>query len=138
MAGATFVEATGLDPQNMATAHGVALLVRKALNSEEIKRVVAKRSYDFTAPNGDRRHVDSTDQLLDSFLSRPPYAFLGGKTGYLDEAGYCFGAAAENPDGDRVVAVVLGADNKDDRFREVKRLIYWTFDVYEWPTRARN
>jgi len=138
MDGASFVEPTGLDPLNLATARDVALLVRKALSAPDIKKTVAKRSYDFTAPNGDRRHVDSTDQLLDSFLSRAPYVFLGGKTGYLDEAGYCFGAAAENAGGDKVVAVVLGAENKDDRFREVKRLIYWAFDAYEWPARVPN
>jgi D-alanyl-D-alanine carboxypeptidase len=75
----------------------------------------------------------STDELLGSFLDREPYKLLGGKTGFIQEAGYCFGAAAENADGDRVIAVVLGADSKELRFQEVKSLIYWSFDAYEWP-----
>lgn len=136
MDGAMFVEPTGLDPRNTATARGVALLVKKALSTAKIQETVIKRAYSYVAPDGKWRHVESTDQLLDSFLNKPPYAFLGGKTGYLDEAGYCFGAAAENSAGGRVVAVVLSAANKDDRFREVKRLIYWALDVYQWPASA--
>ncbi len=133
---AEFHDVTGLDPRNVAAARDVALLVRKALSVEEIRKTVRLQSYEYAPINGPKRRARSTDQLLDSFLSRPPFDFLGGKTGYIDEAGYCFGAAAQNGDGDRVVAVVLGAANKDERFREVKKLIYWAFDAFAWPGRG--
>jgi len=55
-------------------------------------------------------------------LTKPPYVFLGVKTGYLDEAGYCYGAAAADASGNRVVAVVLGAETKESRFDIIKGL----------------
>lgn len=133
MTGATFVEPTGLDSRNQATARDVAILVRKALERDEIRDVVTKREYRFTAKTGLPHVVRSTDLLLGSFLDAAPYRFLGGKTGFIEEAGYCFGAAAEDADKNGVVAVVLGASTKELRFREVKSLMYWAFDAYSWP-----
>lgn len=133
MTGARFVDPTGLDPDDVATARDVAILVRAALSRDEIRRTVTKQAYRFTAKTGLPHAVRTTDELLGGFLDREPYRFLGGKTGYIEEAGYCFGAAAENADGDGVVAVVLGAPTKDARFREVKSLMYWAFDAYDWP-----
>lgn len=128
-----FVEPTGLDSGNVATAQDVAALVRHALDRQEIRDAVLRKQYAFTAASGLDHVVGSTDELLGSFLDKPPYRFLGGKTGYLREAGYCFGAAAEDADGHRVVSVVLGAETKADRFTEVKNLLFWVFDAYEWP-----
>jgi D-alanyl-D-alanine carboxypeptidase len=76
--------------------------------------------------------LKTTDALLGGSIARPPYGFIGGKTGYLDEAGYCFGAAARNGEGNRIVAVVLGAPDRQARFDEVSALMYWTFDAYSW------
>lgn len=132
MKNAVFVDPSGLDPDNVASARDVAALIRHALTVPEISDIVTKRSYSFTALTGRAHSVRSTDELLGSFLSKPPYAFLGGKTGFLDEAGYCFGAAAQN-DGNKVIAVVLGADSKEERFRQAKSLMYWAFDAFEWP-----
>ena len=136
MIGATFTEPTGLDSGNVATARDVAILVRKALERKEISDVVTKPEYRFTAKTGMNHAARSTDELLGSFLDKAPYRFLGGKTGFIEEAGYCFGAAAENANGDGVIAVVLGAPTKELRFREVKSLIYWAFDAYAWPSRG--
>ncbi|HTM68247.1 MAG TPA: serine hydrolase [Candidatus Binatia bacterium] len=133
MTGAKFVEPTGLEADDVATARDVAILVRTALSRDEIRRTVTKSAYRFTAKTGLPHAVRSTDELLGGFLERDPYHFLGGKTGYTEEAGYCFGAAAENGDGDGVVAVVLGAPTKEARFKEVKSLMYWAFDAYAWP-----
>lgn len=132
MKNSTFVEPTGLNAKNKASAKDVAILVRTALANEMISKIVLMPEYQFETAAGRTRAVRSTDELLDSFLSRDPYTFMGGKTGYLEEAGYCFAAAAKNKDGNGVVAVVLGAPSKEQRFNEVKQLIYWTFDAYEW------
>ncbi len=133
MKNARFVDPTGLDPGNTASAADVAQLVKYALAESAIRAAVNRETYRFTARTGREHAVRSTDQLLGSFLSKPPYAFLGGKTGYLEEAGYCLGAAAENGDGRRVIAVALGADTIDQRFRDVKGLIFWAFDAFAWP-----
>ena len=133
MEGYYFVEPTGLDSRNSATAIDVARLIREALSQPEIAETVMSRVYSFeTIDDGASHRVWSTDWLLDSFLTKPPYSFLGGKTGYLREAGYCFGAAASNDNNNKVVAVVLGANSKEERFQEVKRLIWWAFDAWSW------
>jgi len=133
MESAHFVEPTGLDAGNVASARDVAILIRHALENDTVREIVLKDSYTFTAESGMYHSLRSTDALLDSRISEPPYGFLGGKTGYLPEAGYCFGAAAHDGDGERVIAVVLGAPTKQARFDEVSALIYWTFDAYDWP-----
>lgn len=133
MQNAHFVEPTGLDPRNQASARDVAVLIKAALENDLIRDVVQHEHYGFTTASGTQRNIHSTDALLSSQLARPPYGFLGGKTGYLPEAGYCFAAAAKNDTGDRVIAVALGAPAIDTRFREVKDMIYWAFDAYEWP-----
>jgi D-alanyl-D-alanine carboxypeptidase len=133
MTQAHFVEPTGLDSRNAATAQDVAVLIRHALDKQEVRDAVLRKKYAFTAASGLDHVVGSTDELLGSFLDEPPYRFLGGKTGYLGEAGYCFGAAAEDGSGHRVISVVLGAETRADRFTEVKNLLFWVFDVYAWP-----
>lgn len=133
MTNSHFTEPTGLDGDNVASARDVALLLRTAFTRPEIRDAARLKSYSFTALSGMPHSVRSTDELLGSFLDRDPYKLLGGKTGFIQRAGYCFGAAAENADGDRVIAVVLGTDSKELRFKEVKALIYWAFDAYQWP-----
>jgi len=131
-----FVEPTGLDPADSASARDVALLVKAAVGVPIIAETVVKKEYVYQPREGVQRRARSTNLLLDSFISKPPFSFLGGKTGYLEEAGYCFGAAAADGEGHRVVAVVLGADTKEERFEAVKKLVYWVFDAFAWPAPA--
>lgn len=133
MTSATFVDPTGLDQQNSASARDVAALLRASLSRPEISDAVKRHEYRFTAETGRPHAVRSTDELLGSFLDKDPYRFLGGKTGYIAEAGYCFGAGAQNKEGNGVYAVALGTPSKEQRFKEVKALLYWSFDAYEWP-----
>lgn len=127
-----FDEPTGLDSGNVASARDVAILLKQALSSEIIQDIVTKKVYEFVSESARPHKIATTDMLLDSFLSKPPYVFLGGKTGYIDEAGYCFSAAVRNATGDSVIAVALGAPTRDDRFTDVKRSIFWAFDAFEW------
>jgi D-alanyl-D-alanine endopeptidase (penicillin-binding protein 7) len=133
MQNAHFVEPTGLDPENRASARDVAALIKAALENDLIRETVLRQEYSFTTEAGASRSIRTTDTLLSSGLALPPYGLLGGKTGFLPEAGYCFAAAARNGNGDRVIAVALGAPTIEARFREVKNMIYWAFDAYEWP-----
>lgn len=132
MYGAEFTDPTGLRPGNVASARGVALMLREALSHEEIADTVTTQTYSFRAESGLDHVVRNTNGLLRSFLSEPPYSFLGGKTGFIAESGYCFSAAAANDDGDRVLAVALGAPSKEDRLSDVKNMLYWVFDAYSW------
>ena len=48
-----------------------------------------------------------------------------GKTGYIDEAGYCLTAMVKLPDSDPLALVVLGVNSNSGRFREARRLVDW-------------
>jgi len=52
---------------------------------------------------------------------------VGGKTGFINEAGYCLVTSVETPTGAAVTAVVLGAPSNALRFAEARRILDWTF-----------
>ena len=76
--------------------------------------------------------IPSTDELLTSFINQPPFAMLGGKTGYLPEAGYGIGVGVRHDGDGDVFIVLLGSDTKDTRVQEVKGLASWVYRVFEW------
>lgn len=129
-----FTEPTGLDPANQSTAKEVAWLLKFALLEKTIQEIVAKKNYTFRLmPNGPLRSISSTNVLLSERLPRGAVKIIGGKTGYVDEAGYCFAVASADKDGHQVIAVVLGSDTHYGRFSEARALVGWVFGAYLWP-----
>ena len=78
--------------------------------------------------------MDSTNALLQTFMNEPPYRVIGGKTGSLEEAGYCLTTRIER-DGHLVDVTVLGSSYPDARFQDVQDVVSWSFDVFEWDTK---
>jgi len=63
LTGAHFVEFTGLDEHNVATASDVARMLHAAANEPLIAEITTTRSYEFRTER--RRHaVNNTDRLL--------------------------------------------------------------------------
>lgn len=128
-----FVEPTGLDPQNRSSAREIAVVLRHAMQYDEIADVTTMQQYPFAPVNtGLRRVVDSTNWLLTGQVVRLSDAVVrGGKTGFIDESGY--NLAAQMSDGTHAVAVVvLGADDHFARFTEVDMLTAWVFENFSW------
>jgi D-alanyl-D-alanine endopeptidase (penicillin-binding protein 7) len=116
LTGTRFVEFTGLDEHNVATASDVARMLHAAANEPLIAEITTTRSYQFRTER--RRHaINNTDRLL---YGR--YEILGGKTGFIIEAGYCF-ATWVRTQGRELIAVVLGAPTNATRFADAVRLI---------------
>lgn len=127
-----FVDPTGLLPENRGTARDVAKILAVVMEKEEARSASAKKKYVFSPANSQKvYYVKSTDELLWSFLNEEPYHFIGGKTGYIEESGYNLAVEVER-DGHKIIAVVLGSETAEDRFKEVKGLIDWTFENYKW------
>ena len=127
-----FADPTGLLPENEGTARDVAKLLATVLEKNEVRSAAAQKKYVFSPINSKKiYYVKSTDELLWSFLNEEPYQFIGGKTGYIEESGYNLAVEVERG-GHKVVAVVLGSATTEDRFKEVKGLIDWTFENYKW------
>lgn len=120
-----FFDPTGLHNGNVSTAREVAKFARLALDKEEIKDAVLTRKYKFETEQGKQKVVFSTDQMLKNNDSL--YTIEGGKTGYLNSAGYCFVGKFKN-DKQELVTVVLGAADKDARFEETKKMLNWVYE----------
>lgn len=124
-----FYDATGLDPQNVSTAKDVARMMRAALGYKKIREALSTVEYEFSTLNTNAHHrIKNTDVLLESFLNQSPYTILGGKTGYLDEALYCFAVGVRDKNGKNIIVVTLGTPSSDERFLQAKGLIYWALN----------
>jgi D-alanyl-D-alanine endopeptidase (penicillin-binding protein 7) len=122
LTGSHFVEFTGLDPANVSTATDVAIMLREAAGNDLIHSIMTSREYAFSSDR--REHVlGNTNRLLHS-----RYQVLGGKTGFISQAGYCF-ATWLRAEGRDVIAVVLGAPTSSTRFADVVRLVQKTMTV---------
>ncbi len=128
MSDSIFFEPTGLDPANVSTAFDIIKLAQTALSQPDIAAATKQKEYKFSIINAPRNYtLKNTDRLLNSYLN-----VVSGKTGFLDEAGYCLVSNIDN-NGHEVLVVVLGSETEDSRFQEVKALSQWSFDNYYWP-----
>jgi D-alanyl-D-alanine endopeptidase (penicillin-binding protein 7) len=116
LTGSRFVELTGLDERNVSTAADVARMLHAAAHDPLIQQITTTREYEFRTER--RAHaIRNTDRLLYG-----PWDVLGGKTGFIQEAGYCF-ATWIRSQGRDLIAVVLGAPTNATRFADAVRLI---------------
>jgi len=112
-----FVEFTGLDERNVSTASDVARMLRAAAAVPLIRQISTTREYEFASAR--RTHaIRNTDR----FVYGTRYEVLGGKTGFISEAGYCL-ATWIRTEGRELIAVVLGAPTAATRFADTSRLI---------------
>ncbi len=124
-----FVEVTGLDENNVASASDVAKMLQAASANPLIHSITTTAEYDFRSDRG-LHEIHSTDRLLKS-----RYQVLGGKTGFINEAGYCF-ATWIRAEGHDMIAVVLGAPTAATRFADVVRLVQRTVATGFTPATA--
>lgn len=115
-----FVEFTGLDERNVSTAADCARLLVAAAENRTIQHISTTRTHEFRS-NRRPHMVANTNRLL---YGR--YEVLGGKTGYINEAGYCYATWLRTSQGRERVAVVLGAPTAATRFADVVRLMQRT------------
>lgn len=115
-----FVETTGLDERNVATAADVARLLEVAARQPRIHTITTTRSHEFRTSARRAHFIGNTNRLL---YGR--YEVVGGKTGFISEAGYCF-ATWVRTQGRDLIAVVLGAPTNATRFADAVRLIQKT------------
>ena len=81
--------------------------------------IMRKREYRISTSRR-ARVVRSTNRLLDT-----PVEVLGGKTGFINAAGYCLATLVRVAEERAVSVVVLGARSSAGRFTETRRLVTW-------------
>lgn len=123
-----FSNPTGIDQKNhYSTARDVVKIAQIFLRRyPQFFAVTKMKSADIKSEDGKIEHrIKSTNELLGEIPE-----IDGGKTGYTREAGESLLLVVKNPMNNyRVIAVVIGAN---DRFSEMKKLVSWVWDNYEW------
>lgn len=134
--GTTFVDASGMDPDNITTAHDVALIALKAYNADPIRRSATTVQYGFRIRNtGQSKVIKNTNDLLVAKEYDDLYV-TGGKTGFLYESMYNL-AVRLRPTSDRtaerqLMVVVLGAPTRTSSFKSANSLAQWAWAAYKW------
>jgi len=114
-----FVEFTGLDERNVSSAADCAKLLKTAAANGMIQDITTTRAYEFRTARR-AHHIVNTNRLL---YGR--YEIRSGKTGFINEAGYCL-ATWIRTQGRDMIAVVMGAPTNATRFADVMRLVQRT------------
>ncbi len=125
-----FTDPTGLGVDNTATAADIAQLAAAVFSDDSLASITRQSDYSTSVSSG-----TVTTTTTDLLLFDPSLDIEAGKTGYIDEAGYCFVTRVRVPDTDRAVwIVVLGSTTDEQRFEDVKTIFQWTIDHYQWPS----
>ena len=122
-----FTEASGLDPQNSASALDLALIANTAFSNPIIQSAVQTPVYSFQTLAGEKHNLKNTDKLL----TNSNYQVIGGKTGYLQEAGYNLVIKAEK-DSRTLMLILLGNPTSEQRFSNADALLTWGFTAFDW------
>ncbi|MFA6194676.1 MAG: RlpA-like double-psi beta-barrel domain-containing protein [Patescibacteria group bacterium] len=119
-AGSTsFVEPTGLSPENVSSPLDYAIITKEVFGNSLIKKASTAAKYTFKTINTKKNHtLTNTNQLLKSGT----YPIIGSKTGYLDEAGYCLMTRIQTANGN-LIAVNFGSQSKAANFSDNEQLI---------------
>jgi D-alanyl-D-alanine endopeptidase (penicillin-binding protein 7) len=115
----SFIEPTGLSPQNVSSPLDYAIITKEVFSNTLIKKMSTTVKYTFKTINTKKSHtLSNTNQLLKSGL----YPIVGSKTGYLDEAGYCLMTRVQTTSGN-LIAINFGSQSKAANFSDNEQLI---------------
>ena len=120
-----FVTPHGLDDDNhYTTAYDMAILTNYALNNEIFSKIVGTKQ--ITVNIGSYpRSLNNTNELLGVIKG-----IYGVKTGFTGNAGRCLITACKRDNLD-IIVVVLGADTKNIRKNDSKKIIEYIFDNFK-------
>jgi len=134
MMATTFDDTTGLSSKNVSIVSDLAIMFDHILENETIREITELSSVTIVGSSGRSYVIPTTDELLVSFVNQAPYGILGGKTGFLPEAGYCLGTIFSHEQAGDIIVVVLGSETKQGRFQDVKSLAVWAYQTFQWTS----
>jgi D-alanyl-D-alanine endopeptidase (penicillin-binding protein 7) len=114
-----YEDPTGLDSDNVSTAYDISHLISFAASDETIGAIMRTATYDVHTTTR-VIPIHSTDRLLASDID-----VRGGKTGFINKAGYCLAMLLQVPQGSQVAVVVLGAATSTMRFWDARQMFNW-------------
>ncbi|HYG59511.1 MAG TPA: stalk domain-containing protein [Symbiobacteriaceae bacterium] len=119
-----FYNASGLDDwvRPLSTARDMGLIARHALQNSEFRGLVGLKEHYMVSSRGSSRLKNSNQ-----FVTTYPGA-TGVKNGWTEKAGYTLVVSAWR-DGAEVIVVLLGAQNRDELYRQAARLMDQGFQL---------
>ncbi|MFA5871221.1 MAG: D-alanyl-D-alanine carboxypeptidase family protein [Parcubacteria group bacterium] len=123
-----FCNPSGLDEDGCySSAYDIARITAYSMRYDRIWSIMDTKEDTVHSIDGKYTHIlKSTDVILDEVPN-----CLGGKTGFTYNAGKSLMLASADPTSGKhkIVAVIL---NDNERWADMKNLIAWTFENYEW------
>ncbi|MFA6285635.1 MAG: D-alanyl-D-alanine carboxypeptidase family protein [Parcubacteria group bacterium] len=123
-----FCNPSGLDaPGCYSSAYDLARIAAYSMKYDTIWKIMRTQETSVRSCDGKYEHLlKNTDVLLGQIPN-----CLGGKTGFTYNAGKSLMLAAVDPETEKhkVIAVIL---NDNNRWEDMKKLVDWTFENYEW------
>ena len=124
----SFVTPNGLDSEkHFSTAYEMAGLGAYAIKNEEFRKLVNTESHSFSEVNNKSYHSVNN---INAYLSMDNTA-IGIKTGFTNDAGYCF-VGANEIDGKIYVSCVLACgwpNNKGYKWADMKKLVDYALNT---------
>lgn len=125
-----FITANGLDDkEHYTTAYELCKLASYALKNSDFQTIIQTKTHSFSSINQKKEYQVYNH---DSFLSSYPGA-IGIKTGFTNNAGYCFcGAATRNST--TLISAVLASGwppNKSYKWKDTHQLMDYGFEHYQ-------
>lgn len=115
---ATWVDPTGLGELNRASARDMLKVAVAVADHPWLTDFAAAPSWRIDREHG-AQGLLTTNKLAEAFEP------VAAKTGYTDDAGYCFASVLRTRSGRRLGVTVLGAPNSGARFDDVRRMVEW-------------
>lgn len=124
-----FINSTGLDAENhYSSAYDMSLIAKELVQHEKI--------LEFSSIYEDylRQNTDNSFWLVNTNKLVRFYSYIDGlKTGYTGQAGYCLTATGKK-NGMRLITVVMGESNTDNRTKDTIAMMDYGFNMYSLKT----
>ena len=127
-----FVNPNGLHDENHYTcAYDMALITQEAMKYDKFREIIHTQEYCYPETNlvkEKRYFANHHGMLMDE--SRAYDGFIGGKTGYTDEAWNTLVSTAER-NGMLLIGVVLHAPGQDSEYGDTKTVLDYGFNNFQ-------
>ena len=121
-----FTNCTGLfDANHYTTAADMAVILSEAMKNPLCKKILSTYQYTCKPTPQHPEGLSLSSTLFNHMYGTEPEGadILGGKTGFVNESGYCIASFGKNDDGEEFIAVTLESPSKWPAF-------YGQIDLY--------
>lgn len=108
-----FTNASGLfDKNHYTTPEDMAVIVRAAMKNELCRKILSTYKYTTAATEQHPEGIELTSTLFSHIYGTEPEGadIIGGKTGFVNESGYCIASFGKSDGGTEYVCVTLGGN----------------------------